>query len=175
MQATIENQAPIERAKVVSLFGSRSIATLFRRAMAIDDEPENEERAMALYREVVRLDEKHAAAWNNLGVMHFHRRELPEALHAWGMALKAEPYRAESLSNLGALWEYEGKLRLAIDMYIRAIDCDGDLEDARVNLAALYEEVGCPQNARRHWEIYIDRHPQGRYVDVAWGKVSGLT
>ena len=56
--------------------------------------------ALQTYQEATRRAPKLAAAWNNLGVVHERRGEIPEALAAYRKALALDPNLADARANI---------------------------------------------------------------------------
>lgn len=155
-------------APVIPLFsGAARAASLFTRAMVLDQNERTWPDAERLYREVVRLAPGHWEAWNNLGVMAYQLGRRDDALDAWSRALDADPWCAQTFNNLGALWQSERKFEQAAVYFLRAVRIDGEMGEARVNLALCLQALGRFGAARRHWHKYLTRFPRGEWTAMA--------
>jgi tetratricopeptide (TPR) repeat protein len=123
-------------------------------ADAFDAEEEAPDRAMALYREVLRRNPKHADAQVNLGRLLHEAGDARLAESHYRQALLVRPNDAIATFNLGTALEDQSRIDEAIKAYVRAIELDPDCVDAYFNLARLYEKKGERAAAIRHLKDY---------------------
>jgi predicted O-linked N-acetylglucosamine transferase (SPINDLY family) len=94
------------------------------------------------FRQVVRADPKHAAAWCCLGIVCRSLGKLQEAVDSCRQALVLQPEMAEAHCNLGNALLAQRSLQEAGCCYQRAIQLRPDLVDAHSNLGVALREQG---------------------------------
>ena len=95
------------------------------------------DEAASHYAAALRLDPGHAAAANNLGLIHAARGRFDAAADHYLHALDANPGYAPAAYNLGRALRGQRRDAEAGDAFCLALRLDRDLEDARRELAAL--------------------------------------
>lgn len=154
--------------RVIPLFsGAATAEKLFSQAMRLDQDEATWESAEKLYREVTRLDPGHWEAWNNLGVMLYRRDRPGAALEAWGRALLVDRFAPDVNNNVGMLYQEQGQYSVAVEYLKRAVKADGEMAEARVNLALCLQALGKLDDAERHWLKYLRRYPRGPWAAMA--------
>jgi tetratricopeptide (TPR) repeat protein len=139
----------------------------FELASQWDGDPAQWERAVDAYRRVTTLDPTHAAAWNNLGLLHHRTGRYEDARRHYEVALAADPACAEAAYNLGSLHDDQSDLDQAVRWYRRALEVRPDYADAHFNLASALERRGEPGLARLHWTRYLGLDPDSRWAEIA--------
>lgn len=110
--------------------------------------------ALDAYQRAIGLEPDLVAAWINWGRL-LHALALPkDAESVYRRALQQCGPDSLLLFNLGVLLEEQGRTEPALDAYQRAIGEDPNLADCHYNLARLYESLGKPQHAIRHFGQY---------------------
>lgn len=139
----------------------------FELASTWDRDPAQWDRAVEAYRRVTARDPGHAAAWNNLGLLHHRQGRYGEARTHYEAALAADPSCAEAAYNLGCLHDDLGQLAEAIAWYRQALEVRPDYADAHFNLASALERRGDAAAARHHWRRYVALDPDSRWAEIA--------
>lgn len=123
---------------------------LFAEAGELEDS--DPQRAIALYRRCLELDDTHLAARINCARLLHQRGEfdLAEQLYRADACLRD----ADALFNLGVLLEDTGRSAEAIESYLAAIAQHPGFADAHYNLARLYEIQGNDPHMIRHLRQY---------------------
>ena len=80
--------------------------------------------AIKAYDEAIRLDPKHAAAWNNKGIALNNQGKYNEAIEAYDEAIRLDPNYAAAWNNKGIALNNQGKYDEAIKAYDEAIRLD---------------------------------------------------
>jgi len=132
-----------------------------------DGDPAEWERAIDAYQRVTTLDPTHAAAWNNLGLLHHRLGRYEDARRHYEVALAADATCAEAAYNLGSLQDDLGDLSQAVVWYRRALEVRPDYADAHFNLASALERRGDAATARHHWLRYLELDPDSRWAEIA--------
>jgi tetratricopeptide (TPR) repeat protein len=107
------------------------------------------ERARRYYTLAADADPQYAPAWNNLGAVHLDLGEYDLALGNIARALKQAPVLAAAYVNRGAASAMTGNHAQAEEDWQAALRLEPGLRVASLNLAALYELRGRPDEARR--------------------------
>jgi hypothetical protein len=110
--------------------------------------------ALAAYRRAADADPDNTAAWINLGRLLHEQGATREAETVYRRALDAVGPDALLLFNQGVLLEDLGRTAAALVAYRSAVAADPDLADGHYNLARLYQSLGEPQHAIRHFGEY---------------------
>ena len=139
----------------------------FARASALDDEPERWEEAVEAYEQVLAVDPRYAAAWNNLGLLQHRMGHYDKAGRCYREALDADPSCVQAAFNLGALQEDLGDLASAVAWYRRALEMDPDYADAHFNLAGALGRASRPEAAAVHWRRYLELDLGSPWTEIA--------
>ncbi len=84
----------------------------------------------------------------------YEANEVSDAASCYRKALAIKRHHPAAAFQLGVALEDLGKVKEAIDAYIRAVESDPYFADAHYNLAKLYEKAGKKSAARRHLKSY---------------------
>ena len=140
------------------------------------------ETAGDLYRRILAMDSKNAAALHLCGVIEAHSGRLGEAIEFYEQALRIQPNFPEVLNNLAIVLKRQGRLSEAIGLYERALRLKPDYLDALANLGnalraegRLSEAIARYQQALRLKPGHLAalknladaRHDQGRFDEAA--------
>ena len=113
-------------------------------------------QAEPLYRRVLELDESHASANSNLGVLLQATNRMGEALPFFRRAVEVNPHDPDALNNLGNALKDQGQTAEAIDCFKRALVINPNhahaycnLGNAHVEQGRLPDAVACYQQAVR--------------------------
>jgi len=110
--------------------------------------------ACAAYEQAVSVDSHHTASWINWGRLLHEQGATKEADTVYRRAIDQCGTEPLLMFNRGVLLEDLGDRRAAIEAYNAAIAEDPDLADCHYNLARLYQAMGQPQHAIRHFGQY---------------------
>jgi serine/threonine protein kinase/Flp pilus assembly protein TadD len=90
---------------------------------------------LAAYRRAVTLDPQYAEAWNNLGNVLTATRQYQEAEAAFRRAEVARPGYTRASFNRAVLFDQQGRIDEAIEVYRQIIASDAEYAEAHYNLA----------------------------------------
>jgi len=108
----------------------------------------------------VRQDPNDAAAWIQLGHLHFDRNSIPEAIEAYENALALEPNNAPVRTDLGIMYRRANRPEDAVREFDRAIAVDPKLENPYFNKGiVLLHDMGDREGAIRAWEALLRINP----------------
>lgn len=110
------------------------------------------EKAVAAYREVVKIRPTDSRAWNNLGSTLDDMGHLTEAVDAYDHAIAANPSYAAAMNNKGVSLEKMGEGDAASKMFKKAIELSPDYAAAHNNLGAWFYEIGDKKGAAKEWK-----------------------
>jgi tetratricopeptide (TPR) repeat protein len=117
------------------------------------------DRAVEVYRRLIALQPRLAAARLNLGLLLLRLEKRAEAADCFRAALKLNPAMAAAHNNLGNLAKMEGRLGEAAECYRAAAVADSALAEAHDNLGALLEETGELEAAETRFRHVIELAP----------------
>lgn len=138
------------------------------------EEAGEKQRAIALYEEILSIDAEFAAAYINLGTMHFHLRQFGRAEELYRRATVADPAYVLAFFDLGNVLDELERLDESIVAYCQAVALAPRYADAHYNLALAYERKSRYRPALRHWQSYLRLDNQGPWADHARGQIRKL-
>jgi tetratricopeptide (TPR) repeat protein len=131
------------------------------------EEGTDKQRAISLYEEILELDPEYAAAYINLGTIHFHLRQFGRAEELYRRATVADPSYVLAFFDLGNVLDELRRLDESIVAYQCAVALAPRYADAHYNLALAYERKGERRQALRHWHAYIKLDNCGPWAEHA--------
>ncbi|MGH9528288.1 MAG: tetratricopeptide repeat protein [Terriglobales bacterium] len=147
---------------------------LFARAIALEDDPNNQLQAVALYERVVELESDHAAAHINLGTLHYNRQNYSAAEEHYRAAIKIDPRYALAHFDLGNVLYETGRVTEAVKTYTTALQLAPTYADAHYNLALAFEKLKQPRSALRHWRAYVKLDTAGPWAVHARNQIERI-
>ena len=142
----------------------QSISELFARGVALEEDPETAEEAIACYKKVLKQDENYAPAHINLGTLYYNQSDYEMAETYYRRAIECDPRYALAYFDLGNVLDETQRLEEAIDAYKSALQLAPTYADAHYNLALAYERSRQPRLALRHWRSYLKLDQQGPWA-----------
>ncbi len=119
------------------------------------------EEARKELEETLRLDEKFADAYNNLGVVFLRQEKWDEAILLLEKALDQINYQTPefALTNIGFAYRQKNDLPRAVEFLNRAVSISPESAVARKNLAEVYLAANRPDKAREILIKLVDGEP----------------
>jgi tetratricopeptide (TPR) repeat protein len=106
------------------------------------------------------MPERSAEEWLALARGFETERETwPDALYAYGRALRIEPRRVEAIINSGTLHYEQGDLPQAAECFRRAVQLQPTDALAQFNLGSVLDEAGQLEDARHHLRQAVSLNP----------------
>jgi tetratricopeptide (TPR) repeat protein len=130
--------------------------------------------AIALYKEILKIDPGYAAAYINLGTLHFHLRQYSRAEEFYRRATEADPSYVLAFFDLGNVLDELERLDESIAAYLQAVALSPRYADAHYNLALAYERKSQHREALRHWQSYVRLDNCGPWAEHARGQIRKL-
>ena len=112
---------------------SSDVNELFARGIALEEDPNTQAHAIAVYQKVLELDPAHAAAHINLGTLYYNRQEYPLAERHYRHAIEVDQRYALAYFDLGNVLDETGRLTEAVEAYRSAIAIAPNYADAHYN------------------------------------------
>ena len=100
------------------------------------------DRALRVFKEVVRENPARQEAWSVLGFLHAQRGELSEAVPAFEKALALKDDEAQLFFNAGFAIQRAGDHARAIELMLRAVALDPKLDRAWYGLGLSFAHIG---------------------------------
>ena len=142
-------------AKVRAIPSDETLAELFARGIALEEDPATQTEAIEIYEKVLELEPQHAAAHINLGTIFYNRQDYVKAEHHYRAAIEADARYALAYFDLCNVLDETGRVPEAIKAYATALLLAPTYGDAHYNLALAYEKMKQPRKALRHWRAYV--------------------
>jgi tetratricopeptide (TPR) repeat protein len=146
---------------------ARTLLGEARSALADSDE----ERALAIYDEVVELDPGHPDAWRERGWALRSLRRFGEAEAAFRRQLELSPEDPFAWNDLGALLLSQARWAEAEAALRRGLKLAPDLVRLRENLAEVLLDLGRPQEAVTALERAVAQQPRNTMLRVELARV----
>ena len=153
---------------------SSDVNELFARGIALEEDPNNQAQAIAIYQKVLELDPAHAAAHINLGTLYYNRQEYPLAEKHYRHAIEVDQRYALAYFDLGNVLDETGRVTEAIQTYLTALQLAPTYADAHYNLALAYEKIKEPRKALRHWRAYVKLDTTGPWAVHARNQIQRI-
>jgi tetratricopeptide (TPR) repeat protein len=165
------SQNPERLAEVGDAAGNQAaraarIASLFMAAVRQEERGDANE-AIAIYENILALDEDHAPASINLGTIYYNQRQFARAEKLYRQATLADPNYALAFFDFGNVLDELQRLPEAIEAYSQAIRLVPGYADAHYNLALAYERTSNHRRALHHWNCYLKLDPIGPWASHA--------
>ena len=160
--------------KVQPRLAPQTAAELFIAAVALEENPAQQNQALEAYKHVLELDPKHAAACINLGTIYYNQQNYREAERFYRRAVEIDPGYALGFFDLGNVLDETGRLAEAVEAYRSAIAIAPNYADAHYNLALAFERLRRPRKAITHWRAYVRMDPVGAWSNYARGQIQKI-
>jgi len=118
------------------------------------------EEARAAYEEMLKVDERNALAWANLGAVEQQAGKTKEALECFEKSVLISPQLAQSWSALGLIYSSQGDTYRAISCFTRAIHEEPTDARAHNYLAIAAKNLGWIDAAQTELQRAIELNPQ---------------
>lgn len=128
----------------------------------IAEEQGDSERALALYREAIRIEDRAEMAHYNLGSALVRTGSVDEGVAHLLRAIEIEPRFTDAQINLGNAYADQGRLDAAVSRYRAAIETDGQAAEAHRNLGVALVAQGDLEGAIRSLQRAVELRPGWR-------------
>lgn len=118
-----------------------------------------------------------AKNYHALGVFFLNRKNFPEAIKNFNLALQAGPESADLHNDLGTAYFELGKLSpvekgfetfaRASNEFSRALQLNPEKLEALFNHSLALQEQGLDGRARESWNLYLQKDPSSKWADEA--------
>ncbi len=139
----------------------KDVAELFAQGIMLEEDPNAQAQAIAVYQRVLELDPEHAAANINLGTLHYNRQDYALSEKHYRAAIAIDPRYALAYFDLGNVLDETGRVTEAIQAYNTALQLAPTYGDAHYNVALAYEKIKEPRKALSHWRAYVKLDTSG--------------
>lgn len=132
---------------------------------------EDFDKAIACFRNAIRLDERHYNAWYGLGAIYHRQEKYDLAEYHFHRAVTINAQSSVLRCNLGMSQYSNGKPVQALDTLAEAFRLDPHNPQARFQRATIYVALNRPEEALKELERVRDAAPREASVHFAMGKV----
>lgn len=115
--------------------------------------------AIAEFETAITNNSRYADAHFALGSSYLKKGDLESAANSYGLAIRLDPVKASYYYNMGIVYEQQSRLGDAVASYTKCIQLDPALAPAYYNLGRIQEFQGHPEEAKRMYEVYLEREP----------------
>jgi tetratricopeptide (TPR) repeat protein len=146
----------------------------FARGVALEEDPNAQQKAIEVYLKALELDPNFAAAHINLGTIYYNRQNYRAAEEHYRKAIECDTRYALAYFDLGNVLDETGRLAEAVEQYKTAIQLAPTYADAHYNLALAYEKLKAPRKALGHWRAYVKLDTAGPWSVHAQNQIRRL-
>ena len=147
-------------------------SSLFNLGLAYGDAGQYE-KAIASYKEAIRINPDDADAHYNLGFVYGDAGQHEKAIASYKEAIRINPDDADAHYNLGLAYRKLGQYEKAIASYKESIRIKPDDANAHYNLGFIYDELGQYEEAIASYKEVLRINPDDAFVHfflmVAYG------
>ena len=161
-------------AQVSRMRAAETVADLFARGIALEEDPGAQEEATQAYLRVIELEPNHAAAHINIGTLYYNRQDYVSAERHYRRAVEVDPRYALGYFDLGNVLDETGRVEEAIRAYRSAISLAPTYADAHYNLALAYEKTRQARRALEHWRAYVRLDTTGPWATHARNQIQKI-
>jgi tetratricopeptide (TPR) repeat protein len=149
-------------------------AELFARGIALEEDPNTQQEAIAVYQKVLEMEPGHAAAHINIGTLYYNRQDFRLAERHYRQAIEIDPRYSLAYFDLGNVLDETGRVSEAIQAYKTALQLAPTYADAHYNLALAYEKIKEPRKALNHWRAYVKLDTSGPWTIHAKNQIQRI-
>ncbi|NWF98113.1 MAG: tetratricopeptide repeat protein [Nitrospirae bacterium] len=117
----------------------------------------------------IRLNPKHAGAYNNLGNAYIIKGMIDKAIESYEASLKLKPDNLDAIGNLGNIYLHKGLIDKAIECYLLILKSKPDNADAHFNLGIAYFKKQENNEALKEFQTALKLNPDMKeakdYID----------
>jgi tetratricopeptide (TPR) repeat protein len=125
------------------------------------------ESAVSMYRAALAADGPTAETCFQLAEALYRMGQSSAAIERYYMAVELDENFVEARANLGCLLAEAGQTELALAALEGALTHHPHYADAHYHRARLLEETGHPEEARPHWQAFLELSPDSPWAEEA--------
>ena len=126
------------------------------------------------FKEVTRLEPRHAGAFINLGAVYNLLDQLDDAIPMLRRGIQLDSHRGEGYYNLALVYRRKKQLDMAIQAYREALRVNPQMADAHYNLGNVFLEKGQPSMAASHYKQALMLRPNWDKAQVGLAEVEAI-
>lgn len=119
------------------------------------------DEALAQIKKAIALNPRYTRAYHNLGVIFQLKGDFKQATKNYLVAISQDSKHLGSYNNLGLVYRGEKRLHEARDLLEKALTIDSSYPQTHYNLALVLEETGDVEQARFHYQKFLDLYGEG--------------
>ena len=163
LQTAYAGQRPIE-ARVSALPYSTYSQT---RGTSVDDQRTDNLRRAQLHLEQAVKEKPTPEAHHALGKVYLAQGKFDEAIKEFDQSINGSKAPAQNFNDLGVAWLQKGDYNRSLDSFNKALQLDGNLQEALFNRALAYEKQSRFDEAKTDWNEYLKRDSTSPWADEA--------
>lgn len=163
LQTAYSGQRPIEP-RVSALPHSAYSQT---RGSSVDEQRADNLRRAQLHLEQAVREKPAPEAYHALGKVYLAQGKFDEAIKEFQQSLSGSRDQARIYNDLGVAWLEKGDSNRSLDSFNKALQLDGNLQEALFNRALAYEKQSRFDEAKTNWNEYLKRDSTSPWADEA--------
>lgn len=134
------------------------------------------DEALAQIKKAIALNPRYTRAYHNLGVIFQVKGDFKQATKNYLIAISQDPKHLGSYNNLGLVYRVEKRPHEARQLLEKALTIDSSYPQTHYNLALVLEEMGEVEQARFHYQKFLDLSGEGdsRLAERVRAHIGGL-
>jgi len=171
LQTGYREQRPIE-ARISALPYSRFSSV---RGSETSNHTKEELRLAELHLAKAVRDKPTPEAHHALGKVYLAQGKFDQAISEFEQSLSGSRNQAEVYNDIGVAWMEKGEFNRSLVGFSKALELDGNLQDALFNRALCYERQSRFDDAKAVWNEYLKRDSTSPWADEARRHLIRLT
>ena len=137
------------------------------RGSSVDDQRTDNLRRAQLHLEQAVRDKSTPEAHHALGKVYLAQGRFDDAIKEFEQSISGGRDQAQIYNDLGVAWLEKDDASRSIDSFNKALQLDGNLQEALFNRALAYEKQSRFDEAKTDWNEYLKRDSTSPWADEA--------
>jgi len=137
------------------------------RGNSVNDQRTDNLRRAQLHLEQAVKEKPTPEAHHVLGKVYLAQGRLDEAIKEFDQSINGSKAPAQNFNDLGVAWLEKGDYNRSLDSFNKALQLDGNLQEALFNRALAYEKQSRFDEAKTDWNEYLKRDSTSPWADEA--------
>jgi tetratricopeptide (TPR) repeat protein len=138
-----------------------------RRGPEVDNSINDDLRRAELHLGQAVKDKPGPETYHALGKVYLAQGKPDEAIKQFEESLKGNQNNAQVYNDLGVAWLQKGDFNRSLDNFNKALQVDGNLQEALFNRALAYEKQSRKEEAKADWREYLKRDSSSPWAGEA--------
>ena len=138
-----------------------------RRGPEVDNSMKDDLRRAELHLVQAVKDRPAPETYHALGKVYLAQGKPDDAIKQFEESLKSNQNNAQVYNDIGVAWLQKGDFSRSLDSFNKALQIDGNLQEALFNRALTYEKQSRKEEAKADWREYLKRDSSSPWAGEA--------